>query len=100
MLDPILRPFVDAVEERDAERELADLIEHHVLPLAQTIVARKLRSFRTDGSGRSEIQDRDDVVGDAMATLVERLRRARAGAEDDAIENFELRRPHSCGRRL
>lgn len=88
MLDPLLRPFVDAVEERDAERELNDLIERHALPLANAIVAHKLRSYNRDASGRSEIQDRQDVVNDALTMLVERLRRARTG-EGAAIEDFE-----------
>src|SRR5256885_859742 len=89
MLDPLLRPFVDATDDGDAERALNDLIEQHALPLAATIAARKLRSYRTRDAARSEIQNRDDIVGDAMATLVERLWRARTGGETAPIENFE-----------
>src|ERR1041384_4407429 len=89
MLDPLLRPFVDAVEEGDAERELNELIVRHALPLAHAIVARKLRSFDRDVSGGDESQDREDVVNEAMATLLERLWRARTGGEDAPIESFE-----------
>jgi RNA polymerase sigma factor (sigma-70 family) len=89
MLDPLLLPFVQANDPAGAERELDDLVERHVLPLANAIVTRKLRSSGTDGSGRFEIQDRDDVVGDAVMTLVERLWRLRAGSESEPIANFE-----------
>jgi DNA-directed RNA polymerase specialized sigma24 family protein len=89
VLDPLLRPFVDARDERDAELELNDLIEKHALPLATAIVTRKLRSFGTAGRDRTEFQDREDVVGDALTTLVARLRRAKEGGDDQAIENFE-----------
>src|SRR5439155_1704407 len=49
MLDPLLRRFVDAEDETEASQELNALIEQHALPLAKTIVGRKLRSYREDG---------------------------------------------------
>jgi len=87
MLDPVLRPFVEAADDASAERELSNLIERQALPLAKKIVGRKLHSYRTDG--RDVGADREDVVGDIMAILVERLRSERAGGGDEPIENFE-----------
>lgn len=87
-MDPVLRPLIEAPDEPSAEAALERLIEHHALPLANAIAARKLRSFGTDAAGPSW-RDRDDVVADAMVTLVERLRAARDGSERSPIESFE-----------
>lgn len=87
MLDPVLLRFVEAPDLASAEQELHDLIERHALPLANAIVVRKLRQFRTSRAGGVDARDRDDVVGDVLTALVERLWRSRAGAEP--IENFE-----------
>src|SRR5439155_2862847 len=78
----------DATDEGDVDRELDVLIEQHALPLAKAIVARKLQTYREDRAGRSPIQDRDDVIADAMLTLVERLRAARSHVDRAPIENF------------
>ncbi len=87
MLDPLLLRFVEAADEDEAERELGALVEQHALPLARAIVRRKLRAYADDRAGR-DASDRDDVVGDAMVTLVERLRAARADRDKPPIENF------------
>jgi len=87
-LDPLLRRFIDATDEDEAARELNVLIEEHALPLAKAIVARKLRTYSADQTGRSPMDDRDDVVADAMMTLVERLQASRSDAGIAPIENF------------
>jgi RNA polymerase sigma factor (sigma-70 family) len=88
VLDPLLRSFVETPDEVDAERELSALIEQHALPLAKAIVGRKLRSYKDDRPGRAAPGDQDDVVADAMVTLIERVRAAREGADRAPIENF------------
>jgi len=87
MLDPLLRPVVDAVDETEAAHELNILIEEHLLPLARAIVGRKLRSYGEDRPGRSNLIDQEDVVADAMAMLVERLHPARTGTDEAPVEN-------------
>ena len=87
MLDPLLVRFVEAPDLACAEQELQDLVEQHALPLAEAIVARKLRAF-TPGAAAFEPRDQHDVVGDALTTLVERLWRLREG-DGDPIVNFE-----------
>jgi hypothetical protein len=87
-MDPLLRRFVDAMDEAEAQRELNTLVEQHALPLAKVIVARKLRTYRDDRPGRSDVQDREDVIADAMLILVERLRAARSDGDRLPIENF------------
>jgi hypothetical protein len=87
-MDSALRRFVDATDEAEAERELNSLLEHHALPLANAIVSRKLRTYRRD-TGRSEVQDREDVIADAMMMLVQRLQAARSEANRPPIEHFD-----------
>ena len=88
-MDPVLGPFIEAVDEADAERELELLIEQRALPLATAIASRKLRSTGPADDTRPGPRDRDDVVADAMVTLVERLHAARDGSERSPIESFE-----------
>jgi DNA-directed RNA polymerase specialized sigma24 family protein len=88
MLDPLLRGFVGATGEADAQCELDTIIERHALPLARVIVGRKLRPYSWDRPGRSAEHDADDVVADAMLTLIGRLHAARSGIEEAPVEDF------------
>lgn len=85
--DPLLQPFVEAEDDSEAERQLSILIECHALPLARTIAGRKLRAYGA-GHARGGSDAMDDVVADAMATLVERLNAARADSESPPIGRF------------
>jgi hypothetical protein len=87
-MDSVLRRFVDATDEAEAERELNSVLEHYALPLANAIVSRKLRTYRRD-TGRSDVQDREDVIADAMMMLVQRLQAARSEANRPPIEHFD-----------
>ncbi len=40
-MDPLLRRFIDATTDGDAEQELDVIVEEHALPLAKAIVARQ-----------------------------------------------------------
>ncbi len=84
MTDPLLRPFLDAWDEAGAKRELNSLIAQHALPLAEAIVAKKIGSWR-----QPRAADQEDVISEAMATLIERLQSARAGKERAPIAHFE-----------
>jgi RNA polymerase sigma factor (sigma-70 family) len=83
-LDPLLRAFVEAVDESAAERELERLVEDHALPLARAIVGRKMRSYH---AGAASI-DREDLVSDAIVGIVEQLWRLREAPDRVTIENF------------
>jgi hypothetical protein len=82
-MDPTLLPVLDAASEEERESALASLLELQMLPLARAIVGRKLRTY----SSRPEASDREDVVSEAMLTLIERLRALTAG-EAAPIENL------------
>src|SRR5262245_10698486 len=88
MLDPLLLRFVQAPDLACAEQELHHLVEHHALPLAKAIVARKLRQFPAGKAGGFEIRDQDDVVSDVLTSLFERLWRLRDN-DVEPIGNFE-----------
>ncbi len=77
MADPVLAAFEAAPDESAADHALAILLEEHALPLARRIATRKLRGH---GAGGFRPEDIEDVVGDAMLVLVDRLREMRAGA--------------------
>jgi DNA-directed RNA polymerase specialized sigma24 family protein len=84
MLDPLLRGFVEAADEAEAERRLAGLLEEHAEPLIRRIVARKLGAH----GGPAAPYDLEDIVADALLALVSRLQSLRQGAASDPIESF------------
>jgi hypothetical protein len=88
MIDPLLRRFAETTDAEEAERELERIVEEHALPLARAVVGRKLRSYGTGESARSEAGDRDDVIADAMVTLVDRLQALRRDPAHVHIEQF------------
>lgn len=83
MLDAALRGFVEAPDEAEAERRLGALMEEQAAPLVRAIVARKLGA-----GGRPASSDQDDIVGDALLALVQRLQSLRADREAEPIESF------------
>lgn len=92
-MDPALRRILDTPEGETRDRLLASIVETELLPLARAIVARKLRTY----SGRTDRLDRDDVVSDAMATLLERLRAIEHGAAPiDNLVNYAATVVHSA----
>jgi RNA polymerase sigma factor (sigma-70 family) len=86
MLDPALQAFVGAQSEAEADRHLESTLES-ITPLLGAIAARKLGSYGPVSSFRAE--DIEDVVGDAVLVLVERLRELRTGGEASPIESLE-----------
>lgn len=84
--DSALLPFLESASDEAAERELTALVERDALPLARVIVARKFRSFRSPRT--SPVDDRDDIVSEAMLALVKRLRQAREDPRQPSIGHF------------
>jgi DNA-directed RNA polymerase specialized sigma24 family protein len=84
MLDPGLRPFVEAADPDEAERLLGVLLEEGVAPLARAIVARKFSAY-----GGFEAQDLEDVVADVLLALVSRLQALREDGASPPIASLE-----------
>jgi RNA polymerase sigma factor (sigma-70 family) len=81
MLDPALRPYLDAPDEEEADRHLGTLLEERIVPLVRRIVAHKLRG---------DAGEVEDVASDALLMLVGRLRSAKTDASDaEPIQNLE-----------
>jgi DNA-directed RNA polymerase specialized sigma24 family protein len=81
-MDPLLGAMLAATSAEEEERSLGAIVERQLLPLARAIVARKLRTY-----SKSDNLDREDVVSEAMMTLLERLR-ALKGSDAPPIENL------------
>lgn len=82
--DPLLLPFVRASEGAECERLLAALITEHADPIITRIVGYKMRPGR-DGGGRAEA---DDVHGEVMLQLVQRLYNFRSDHAARPIRDF------------
>lgn len=82
--DPLLVPFVRAAEGAECERLLAALLTEHAEPVVARIVAYRMRAGR-DGGGRDEA---DDVRGEVMLQLVQRLHNFRAEHASRPIRDF------------
>ena len=82
--DPLLLPFVRASEGAECERLLAALITEHADPIITRIVGYKMRAGR-DGGGRAEA---DDVHGEVMLQLVQRLYNFRSDHAARPIRDF------------
>jgi DNA-directed RNA polymerase specialized sigma24 family protein len=87
MLDPLLRGFVEAPEEAEAEQRLATLLEEEAAPLIGKIAARKLRAYGVGSAGFSQ-EDLEDVAADALLALVSRLQALRSDPHSGPIESF------------
>lgn len=87
MLDAALASLIAADGDEQAGERLESLIESRLAPLVRTIVARKLRAYGAANMVGAE--DLEDVAGDALLVLVQRLQalRSEAGAVD--IENLD-----------
>lgn len=82
--DPVLLPFVRAPEGAECERLLAALVTEHAEPVVTRIVGYKMRGGR-DGSGRT---DAEDVRGEVMLQLVQRLHNFRSDHVARPIRDF------------
>ncbi|HZJ69596.1 MAG TPA: hypothetical protein VFF36_01595, partial [Planctomycetota bacterium] len=86
MVDPLLAPFVAAGDDAAAEELLAPVLEQHVLPLARAIAVRKLRSYgKAAGQWPDDV---DDVVGEVLVTMVDRLGELRRTSGAPPIESL------------
>jgi RNA polymerase sigma factor (sigma-70 family) len=82
--DPLLLPFVRASEGAECERLLAALITEHAEPIVTRVVGYKMRAGR-DGDARSEA---DDMRGEVVLQLVQRLHNFRADFAARPIRDF------------
>jgi len=103
-MDPLLRPYLQAEEEAEAQRLLAQLMEEHAQPLVREIVHSRLRVARFAPSEGSHVQDAHDVCSEVALQLLGRLRGLRYGTDQSPIANFHgyvaAVTYHACGASL
>jgi hypothetical protein len=103
-MDPLLRPYLQAQDEAEAQRLLGQLIEEQAQPLVREIAHSKLRGARFGSSESSHVQDAHDVCGEVALQLLGRLRDLRDGPDQPPILNFHSYVAavtyHSCGASL
>lgn len=78
--DAVLRAYLSASTEGEADRQLERIVEAVALPAARRVVASVYRDFGSTA-------DREDVVADAIADVLRRLRELR-GDRSQAIHDF------------
>ncbi|HEX4947441.1 MAG TPA: hypothetical protein VFZ34_12285, partial [Blastocatellia bacterium] len=83
-VDALLRPYLEAESEAEAQLLLATLLSEQVEPLVQSIVARKL-GF----SSRLQQEETADVRGEIILQLLHRLQAMRRDPSTPPIENLK-----------
>jgi hypothetical protein len=87
--DPLLRPFLQAEDEAEAQRLLAQLIEEHAQPLVRDIARSKLHVARFAPSDDSSAQEAYEVCSEVALQLLGRLRELRDDPEPAPIANLQ-----------
>ena len=83
--DPVLWPFLSAMDEVAADTALTVLLTEHVEPRLREIVHYKLRSY----AGQSEeAEERADVCNEILVQLLTQLTALRLNPQQDSIRNF------------
>jgi len=86
-MDQLLRTFIEATDEEQADRCLASLIDEHAAPIVKEILGSSLR-FYLDNKGAASTQDASDLFNDIVANLLSRLRHIRSDHLQGAIADF------------
>ena len=79
--DALLSPYLNAASEAESESLLTTLLVEHAGPVIRKIIRRKL-------DGRSRTQETEDVYGEVVAQLLERLRVCKADSDNGGIQDF------------
>lgn len=82
--DPLLLPYVRASEGAECERLLALLVTEHAEPIVARVVGYKMRAGRDDDRRAAA----EDVRGEVMLQLVQRLHNFRADHAARPIRDF------------
>lgn len=87
-MDPLLLPFLQADDETEAQRLLAQLIAKHVQPVVREIARSKLHVARAASADGSSGHEAEDLQGEVVLQLLDRLRHLRECPNQAAITNF------------
>ncbi|HEX7294809.1 MAG TPA: hypothetical protein VF251_03580 [Pyrinomonadaceae bacterium] len=79
--DAILSPYLSATSEAESESLLTTLLVEHADPVIRKIIGRKLHD-------RFRHQESEDIHGEVVTQLLERLRLCKTGCDDVGIQDF------------
>lgn len=85
--DALLSLYLHATSEVESENLLTQLLEEQASPVIKRIIRSKLHGFGTLDH-RLRWQDGEDVYGEVVTRLLERLRTNKEHAETDVIHDF------------
>lgn len=85
--DALLSLFLHATSEAESESLLTRLLDEQAGPVIKTIIRSKLHGFGAVDH-RLRWQDADDVYGEVVTRLLERLRACKSNADSAGIRDF------------
>lgn len=98
-IDPLLLPLLKATEQ-EYQALLSSLISTEAAPIARRIIQKRLRIWLKEGVSQPLKHDVEDMYGQVILQLLERLRDLLANPEENIIENFHqyvaVVTSHSC----
>jgi len=87
--DELLLPFLETTDPAESRRLLGDILEKYVTPVIKGIIRHKLFfSVSASCSWQSKQQHADDLFGEIVASLLERLHSLRENPQNAAIANL------------
>ena len=86
-MDQLLRTFIEATHEEQADLCLASLIDEHAVPVVKEILGSGLR-FYLSNTGGASTQDANDLFNDIITSLLLRLRHLRRDGTQGPIADF------------
>jgi hypothetical protein len=87
-IDVLLRPFLQAADDADAELIAAGLISEYVRPVIVSVTNYKLGIAANSGPTNPSHADREDISSEVVLEVLLRLRELRSDADNLCISNF------------
>lgn len=88
--DPLLIPYLEATEEREAARLLEELFRRHAEPVINRVLGRNTRRHALNAGTRQsrEAEDLEDIYAQTVSTVAARLCRQRQSPQESPIASF------------
>ena len=87
-MDELLLPLMQVTEEAESQRLLAQLIAQRADPIIKEIIRSRLRLSFAHAASADESQGAEEIYGQVIVQLLERLRRLNTQPAPEAISDF------------
>ena len=84
--DELLRSYISAADEAEAQRQISPIIKQHAEPVVRIVVSYKLKLSFASANGSP---DADDIVSEVTLILIERLQELRKNPLASPIRDFK-----------